>query len=132
MHAAAQALLGEHDFSSFRGHHCQAKSPVKTVDEVSVHRHGSEIWIDIQATAFVYHMVRILSGSLIAIGQGHRPVDWIEALLEARDRKLAGMTAPAHGLTFMYPSYPDFPSLPVRDEVTFQASSPARMSDPAE
>ena len=129
MHVAAQALLGEHDFSSFRARHCQAKCPIKTVHEVGVHRHGSEIRIDIEANAFVYHMVRNVAGSLVSIGRGLRSVDWIGELLKARERKLAGITAPAHGLTFMYPSYPDFPSLPVRDEVSFQVPPATGLAD---
>jgi tRNA pseudouridine38-40 synthase len=119
MHAAAQALLGEHDFSSFRARHCQAKSPVKTVHEISVQRHGSEVRIDIEASAFVYHMVRNIAGSLIAVGQGKRAPEWIASVLAARDRTAAGITAPADGLTFMHPSYPDYPQLPVRDTVSF-------------
>lgn len=123
MHEAAQALLGEHDFSSFRARHCQAKSPVKTVHEVRVFRHGREVLIDIEANAFVYHMVRNIAGSLIAVGRNRQSRRWIGDLLQAGDRKLAGITAPANGLTFMYPSYPDYPFLPVREEVAFQAGS---------
>jgi len=122
MHEAAQALLGEHDFSSFRARHCQAKSPVKTVHFVAVSRHEREIWIDIEANAFVYHMVRNVTGSLIPVGEGRRPVSWIADLLGVRERSLAGITAPANGLTFMYPSYPEFPSLPVREVVGFQTN----------
>jgi len=65
----------------------------------------------------------------VSIGRGLRSVDWIDELLEARERKLAGVTAPAHGLTFMYPSYPDFPSLPVSAEVTFQGPPATGLAD---
>ncbi|AKS42412.1 tRNA pseudouridine(38-40) synthase TruA [Wenzhouxiangella marina] len=119
MHEAAQALLGEHDFSSFRARGCQAKSPVRTVHSVAVSRSGCEVRIDIEANAFVYHMVRNIAGALIAVGDDRRPISWIESLLEARDRTQAGITAPADGLTFMYPTYPDFPELPIREEVGF-------------
>jgi len=120
MHSAAQALLGQHDFSSFRGQHCQAKSPIKTVHSVTVCRRGSEVWIDIEANAFVYHMVRNITGSLIAVGEHRRPVSWIGEVLAKKDRAKAGITAPPNGLTFMYPYYPDFPDLPIREEVAFQ------------
>jgi len=121
MHEAAQALLGKHDFSSFRARHCQAKSPVKIVHEVGVERHESEVRIDIEASAFVYHMVRNIAGSLIAVGRHQQSVSWMAELLAARDRTHAGMTAPAHGLTFMHPSYPDYPDLPVQGDGAFPA-----------
>ncbi|MEN1727591.1 MAG: tRNA pseudouridine(38-40) synthase TruA [Pseudomonadota bacterium] len=123
MHQAAQSLLGEHDFSSFRARGCQAKSPVRTIHELAVSRHGSEVWIDIEANAFVYHMVRNIAGALIAVGQGRRTVEWVADVLEQRDRTEAGVTAPPDGLTFMFPTYPDFPALPVSDRVGFQSGN---------
>jgi tRNA pseudouridine38-40 synthase len=120
MHQAAQALLGEHDFSSFRARGCQAKSPIRHVHEVTVSRHGSEVRIDIEANAFVYHMVRNIAGALIAVGDGRRKPNWIARILALRDRTQAGVTAPPDGLTFMYPTYPDYPQLPVREDVAFQ------------
>ncbi len=123
MHEAAQALLGEHDFSSFRAQGCQAKSPVRTIHALSVDRHGSEVRIDIEANAFVYHMVRNIAGALIAVGDGRRSMAWIQQVLSACDRTQAGVTAPPEGLTFMYPSYPDYPELPIRTDVTFEADA---------
>ncbi len=119
MHQAAQALLGEHDFSSFRAVGCQARSPVRRVHAISVARHDDEVVLDIEANAFVYHMVRNIAGSLMTIGRGERPVDWMQTLLALTDRTRAGATAPADGLYFMAPAYPDYPGLPVNDRIDF-------------
>ncbi len=107
MAEAAQQLLGEHDFSSFRAAGCQAKSPVKTVEAVSVWRSGEFIYLDIRATAFLHHMVRNIAGALIAIGKGEQSVGWIAELLRCRDRRAAGVTAPPHGLYFTGVDYPE-------------------------
>ncbi len=119
MHAAAQALLGEHDFSSFRAVGCQARSPVRTVYAAGVRRSGQEVVLEIEANAFVYHMVRNIAGALIAVGRGLQPVSWLKELLDKRDRTAAGVTAPAEGLYFVAPSYPDCPELPVNQEISF-------------
>lgn len=119
MHEAAQALVGEHDFSSFRAVGCQAKTPVREIHRIAVARHGPEVVVDIEANAFVYHMVRNIAGTLIAIGQGERPVQWAGEVLSARDRTVAGITAPAEGLYFLAPSYPGYPELPTADVVGF-------------
>lgn len=119
MHAAAQCLLGEQDFSSFRAAGCQARSPVRTVYSASVARQGHEIRFEIEANAFVYHMVRNLAGALIAVGQGQKPPQWISELLAQRGRSAAAVTAPAEGLYFLAPAYPDFPELPTGIEVGF-------------
>ncbi|QOC23572.1 tRNA pseudouridine(38-40) synthase TruA [Wenzhouxiangella sp. AB-CW3] len=124
MHEAARALIGEHDFSSFRAVGCQARSPKRTVHRLDVRRDGHELVIDIEANAFVYHMVRNIAGTLIAIGRGERPVSWAADVLAARDRMVAGVTAPAEGLYFLAPGYPDYPELPTHREVGF----PARLS----
>ena len=121
MHAAAQQLLGEHDFSSFRAAGCQSRSPIRTVHSVSVWRCDQEVHVDIQANAFLYHMVRNIAGALIAIGRGLQPVAWMGHLLERRDRTAAGVTAPPEGLYFVAPSYPEFPDLPVEASVGFQS-----------
>lgn len=113
MHAAGQALLGEHDFSAFRAAGCQSRTPVRRVLRLEVARSGDELIVDIVANAFVYHMVRNIVGTLIVVGRGEEPVDWPGRLLAARDRTLAGPTAPAQGLYFVGPSYPDWPQLPV-------------------
>lgn len=119
MHEAAQALIGEHDFSSFRAVGCQAKSPVRTIHRMAVTRQQQEIVIDIEANAFVYHMVRNIAGTLMAIGRGERPIAWAGEVLAARDRTVAGITAPAEGLYFMAPSYPGYPELPTDQAVGF-------------
>lgn len=120
MDAAAKSLLGEHDFSSFRAVGCQARTPVRTIFEIAVVRRGHEIELQIEANAFVYHMVRNIAGTLIAIGAGEQPVEWAGQVLAARDRTVAGITAPAEGLYFMAPRYPDYPDLPVGQAVGFQ------------
>ncbi len=119
MHQAAQGLLGEHDFSSFRAVGCQAKSPVRTIHHVAVARQGNEIIVDIEANGFVYHMVRNIAGVLIAIGQGKRSKDWLVQVMAASDRTIAGVTAPARGLYFMTAGYPDYPQLPIGQLVEF-------------
>ena len=98
MHACAQMLLGEHDFSSFRAIGCQSRSARRNVHEISVERRGDMILLDIRANAFLYHMVRNIAGSLLAVGRGERDADWFAGLLAARDRALAEPTAPASGL----------------------------------
>ncbi|MFP4207211.1 MAG: tRNA pseudouridine(38-40) synthase TruA [Wenzhouxiangella sp.] len=119
MHEAASCLLGEHDFSAFRAVGCQARSPVRTVHGAEVVRRGAEVCFDIEANAFVYHMVRNIAGSLIAVGRGLQRPGWIAELLKQRDRTAAAATAPAQGLYFVAPSYPDFPHLPTHQEIEF-------------
>lgn len=116
MQRAAQALIGEHDFSAFRTVQCQANSPMRQVREISIARHGDEVAIEIEANAFLHHMVRNIVGSLLPIGRGERPVDWLGDLLRGRDRSVAGPTAPASGLAFLAPRYPEQWNLPA--EVT--------------
>lgn len=106
MHAASACLVGEHDFSAFRTAQCQAKHPVRSLHSIQVIRGGEEIIVDIQANAFLHHMVRNIVGSLILVGRSERPVEWLHELLLGRDRRLAGPTAPAAGLTFLGPRYP--------------------------
>ena len=112
MHHAAQALIGEHDFSAFRTVACQARTPTRCVREIAVAREGEQILIDIQANAFLHHMVRNIVGSLPPIGRGDEPSAWIAQLLAGRDRALAGPTAPATGLTFLGPLFPRDCGLP--------------------
>jgi tRNA pseudouridine38-40 synthase len=98
MHAAAQHLVGEHDFSSFRAAECQARTPMRRVHEISVVRQGQLVVLSVLANAFLHHMVRNIAGVLIAIGTGARPVEWCAEVLAARDRRQGGVTAPANGL----------------------------------
>ena len=105
MHAAAQALLGLHDFSAFRALSCQAAHPRRTALAVSVRREGECVLVEIEANAFLHHMVRNIVGSLLMIGRGEQPIEWMAQLLAGCDRQVAGPTALASGLTFIGPRY---------------------------
>ncbi len=106
MHAAAQYLIGEHDFSAFRTAACQARSPLRCVQAITVAREGDRVVFDIQANAFLHHMVRNIAGSLRMVGRREQPPQWIEQLLAGRDRTKAGPTSAALGLVFLGPLYP--------------------------
>ena len=112
MQAAGDHLLGEQDFSSFRAAGCQAKSPVRTVVGLEVHRRGDLVLIDIAANAFLQHMVRNVAGVLIEIGKGKREPAWARELLEARDRTRGAATAPPQGLYLSRIDYPPEDGLP--------------------
>jgi len=105
MHDAAQTLVGHHDFTSFRAAACQAKSPVKTLDFLSVQRHGEEVVIATHARSFLHHQVRNMTGSLKLVGEGRWQVADIATALAARDRSAAGPTAPPDGLTLVRVEY---------------------------
>jgi tRNA pseudouridine38-40 synthase len=107
MHAAAQRLLGEHDFSAFRAAGCQAANAVREVMAIRVTRDADWVLLDVKANAFLQHMVRNIAGTLVAIGRGDEDVDWTARLLAGRDRTRAGMAAPPHGLTLLEVFYPD-------------------------
>ncbi len=107
MHAAAQQLLGEQDFSSFRAAACQSSTPMRHVDFLRVYRHGRLVVIDIQANAFLHHMVRNIAGALISMGKDHRPLEWLSQLLALKDRTRAPDTAPAGGLYLVGVEYPE-------------------------
>ena len=98
MESAAQALLGEHDFSAFRAAECQANSPVRTMHRIQVRRSGDLIAVTLTANAFLHHMVRNIVGSLLQVGNGNRPEAWIGELLAGRDRELAAPTFSPDGL----------------------------------
>lgn len=106
MHRAAQRLVGEHDFSSFRAAGCQSASAHRCVHRISVRRFRSLVVIDVTANAFLLHMVRNLAGALRQVGEGKRPESWIGAVLEQQDRTLIGATAPPDGLYLVDVSYP--------------------------
>ncbi len=112
MHVAAQALIGTHDFSSYRALGCQAKSPVRTLHRLRVQRHGDLIELQVHADAFLHHMIRNIAGVLIAIGRGERPEDWAAEVLQRRDRTQGGVTAPPDGLYFERVWYPDTHAIP--------------------
>jgi len=105
MHAAAQRLIGRHDFTTFRSTECQAKSPVKTLDRLDVARDGDEIRITAAARSFLQHQVRSMVGSLIHVGEGKWRADDLTAALAARDRTACGQVAPPHGLYLVRVDY---------------------------
>lgn len=107
MREALIALRGEHDFTSFRASSCQAHSPIRTIRHLEIRRHGDWIVLHCRANAFLHHMVRNIVGSLLQIGRRECDVGWLVELLSARDRRLAGMTAPAHGLCLTAVEYPE-------------------------
>ena len=112
MQEAANYLVGEHDFSSYRALGCQAKSPVRTLHKFEVTRHGNFIYLDIEANAFLHHMVRNMAGVLMTIGAGEQEPSWSKEVLELKDRALGGVTAPPYGLYLVRVDYPDEFTLP--------------------
>ena len=112
MHQAAQHLLGPQDYSSFRASGCQAANAKREIQSIKVSRKGDFVFIDVQANAFLHHMVRNIAGTLMEVGRGERPVEWVSELLSIEDRTKAGPTAPAHGLYFVNAFYPEQFNIP--------------------
>ncbi len=112
MQRSAQQLLGERDFSSFRAAECQSSSAMRRLLAVDVRRSGADVCVVVTANAFLHHMVRNIVGSLLLIGSGQRPEGWLAEVLEARDRTLAGPTAPPQGLYLVGVEYPPQFGLP--------------------
>ena len=112
MRAAAAHLIGLHDFSSFRAAECQAKSPVRNLFALRLAQQGDFIVIEVQANAFLQHMVRNIAGLLLAVGRGDRPAEWALEVLAARDRRCNAATAPPGGLYFWSVQYPPVFGLP--------------------
>ncbi len=112
MHDAAQFLLGEHDFSAFRSSRCQANHAIRVMQKISIKRQGDYLVLDIKANAFLHHMVRNIMGTLMVIGRGEQPVEWMQQILHGCDRKCAGMTASAAGLYLVNVEYPKEHGLP--------------------
>ncbi len=106
MHEAAQALVGLHDFSTFRDVQCQAKSPIKTLSKIDVVRNGQEIRISVSAPSFLHRQVRSITGSLVDIGRGRKSVAWMQDILKAKDRQMCGEVAPPDGLYLTKVDYP--------------------------
>ena len=107
MEEAAQHLIGEYDFTTFRDVQCQAKSPIKTLDAIAVRRVGEEVHVDVGARSFLHRQVRSIVGSLAEVGRGKRDADWMGEILAAQDRQTCGPVAPAHGLYLMEVHYPE-------------------------
>ncbi|MEI7950786.1 MAG: tRNA pseudouridine(38-40) synthase TruA [Gammaproteobacteria bacterium] len=112
MYEAAQMLLGENDFSSFRAAGCQSRTAMRNITEVTVSRCGELVTIEIEANAFLLHMVRNIVGTLLEIGQGDQPPAWMGQLLSLRDRNRAAPTAPAQGLSLIQVRYPEVFAIP--------------------
>jgi tRNA pseudouridine38-40 synthase len=116
MQAAANSLLGENDFSSFRASSCQSLSPVKTMRCIAISQRGSgntRYWrFEFEASAFLHHMIRNIMGCLLAIGQGHQSVDWMKEVLAAKSRLVAAPTFSPDGLYFLGPRYASHWGLP--------------------
>jgi tRNA pseudouridine38-40 synthase len=105
-------LLGEHDFSAFRAAGCQAKSALRNIHDMTIERYGNWLVLCVTANAFLQHMVRNITGTLVATGTGERPVSWAGQVLNSRDRKQGGITAPPQGLTLAGVQYPAGFSIP--------------------
>ena len=106
MHRAAQALIGTHDFTTFRSAHCQSASPVKSLDRLGVRREGERVLIEAEARSFLHHQVRSMVGCLALVGLGRWREDQVAEALAARDRAALGLNAPAEGLYFVAARYP--------------------------
>lgn len=107
MHRAAQALVGHHDFTTFRSVHCQAASAVKTLDQLDVRREGEQVLIETAARSFLHHQVRSMVGCLALVGMGRWREEQVAEALAARDRQALGLNAPSEGLYFVRALYPD-------------------------
>ncbi len=114
MEAAAQTLIGEHDFTSFRASSCQAHSPVKDMRRIEIARRGAYWRFEFEASAFLHHMIRNIMGCLIAIGNGSRPPEWMAEVLVARSRDAAAPTFAPDGLYFLGPVYDSSWNIPDR------------------
>jgi tRNA pseudouridine38-40 synthase len=117
MRCAAQYLVGEHDFSSFRALGCQAKSPIRRIHYLDLSEQRGLIELTIGANGFLHHMVRNIAGVLMTIGRGQAPADWVLDLLEIRDRTRGGITAPPQGLYLVRADYPARFHLPQREAI---------------
>jgi tRNA pseudouridine38-40 synthase len=122
MREAGQALVGLHDFTSFRAVACQAKSPIRHLHYLDLSEADGLMQLRVGANGFLHHMVRNIAGVLMTIGRGEAPVDWTRELLVLRDRRLGGVTAPPHGLYFVRADYPEAFRLP-------SGSAPAPSTD---
>jgi tRNA pseudouridine38-40 synthase len=115
MHAAAQSLIGEHDFSAFRSVECQSKTSVRRVERIEVRRAGDYVWLEIAANAYLHHMVRNIVGTLLAVQGEADPASAMAHVLAGGDRRCAGVTAPAAGLYLWRVDYPPVYNIPAPD-----------------
>jgi tRNA pseudouridine38-40 synthase len=112
MHGAAQVLIGEHDFSAFRSIECQSKTPVRRVQRIHVERTGDTVWLEIEANAYLHHMVRNIVGTLLDVQREPDPAGAMARILAGGDRRAAGITAPASGLYLWRVEYPAVYGIP--------------------
>ncbi len=112
MHDAAQVLIGEHDFSAFRSIQCQSKTPVRRIQRIDVHRSGDRVWLEIEANAYLHHMVRNIVGTLIEVQDAVDASAAMRRILDGGERRHAGMTAPASGLYLWRVDYPAIHGIP--------------------
>lgn len=117
MRAAGQYLLGEQDFSSFRSSQCNSKSPMRNVKEFQINRHGDFVILEIEANAFLHHMVRNIAGSLMKVGAGFKKPEWMLEVLQAKNRRSAAETAPPDGLYLTQVHYPKPYTFPLSDQL---------------
>lgn len=113
MQIASECLIGEHDFSAYRALGCQAKSPIRHMEKISITQQGQTFIFDFKADGFLYHMIRNMVGVLMAIGAGKAETSWSKTVLESKDRRLGGVTAPPYGLYFVNAYYPEDYAIPV-------------------
>jgi tRNA pseudouridine38-40 synthase len=121
MHAAAQALVGEHDFSAFRSIECQSKTPVRRVERIEVRREGDIVWLEFVANAYLHHMVRNIVGTLLVVQHDADPAASMSGVLRQGNRRFAGATAPAAGLYLWRVEYPPAFGIPPPDLRAFDA-----------
>lgn len=112
MQQAANYLIGEHDFTSFRSSECQAAQPVRIIRELNITQNGSWIIVEVEATAFLHNMVRNIVGTLYQVGMNKNEPEWVKLVLDARDRTKGGATAPPTGLYLVDVTYPQEFNLP--------------------
>jgi len=112
MRSAAEQLVGEHDFSSLRAAQCQAKSPIRRIHYLHIARRGDLVVVEIQANAFLHHMVRNIMGVLLAVAKGEKPASWVSDVLAAKNRSAADVTAKPNGLHLVNVAYPERFALP--------------------
>jgi len=120
MQQAANYLIGEHDFSAFRAAECQAKTPVRTLTELCIQRQNDCIIFDLRANAFLHHMVRNIVGALVYVGKGKHPPQWLDELLQARDRKMAAPTFAPDGLYLSGVEYEAHWGIPPSNEMVIE------------
>lgn len=117
MRTAASYLIGEQDFSSFRSSKCNSNSPMRNITDFTIERRGDFVIFEIEANAFLHHMVRNIAGSLMKIGTGFREVEWMQEVLAAKSRQAAAETAPPGGLYLINVTYPDPYIFPLFDQL---------------